>query len=80
MDNPSEYLVVYNHGTERLAVLLDANLERIAEYNADSDEVEQLLEEAKELGPVNDDDWEKVFAGLEPDPRYVIAYRLHEAG
>jgi len=80
MDNPSEYLVVFNCGTERLAVLLDANLERIAEYNADSDEVEQLLEDAKELGPVNDDDWEKVFSNSEPPPRYVVAYRLHEVG
>ena len=80
MDNPSEYLVVFNRGTERLAVLLDANLERIAEYNADSDEVEQLLEDAKELGPVNDDDWEKVFSNSEPPPRYVVAYRLHEVG
>jgi|GEM_PF-3954164 len=80
MDNPSEYLVVYNQGTERLALLLDANLERIAEYNADSDEVEQLLEDAKELGPVSDADWEKVFSDLEPHPRYVAVYRLHEAG
>jgi hypothetical protein len=80
MDNPSEYLVVFNRGTERLAVLLDANLERIAEYNADSDEVEQLLEDAKELGPLNDDDWEKVFSSLDPNPRYVAAYRLNELG
>jgi hypothetical protein len=79
MDNPSEYLVVFNRGTERLAVLLDANLQRIAEYNADSDEVEQLLADAKELGPMNEDDWERVFSGIDPDlSRYVVAYRLHE--
>lgn len=79
MDNPSEYLVVFNRGAERLAVLLDANLQHIAEYNADSDEVEQLLEDAKELGPMNEDDWERVFSGIDPAlSRYVVAYRLHE--
>lgn len=79
MDNPSEYLVVFNRGAERFAVLLDANLERIAEYNADADEVQALLQDAKELGPVSDDDWDKVFSGLDPHlSKYVVAYRLHE--
>ena len=79
MDNPSEYLVVFNRGSSRLAVLLDANLERIAEFNADSDEVDELLEDAKELGPVNEDDWDKVFTGIDADlSQNVVAYRLHE--
>lgn len=79
MDNLSEYLVVFNRGAERFAMLLDANLQRIAEYNADSDEVEQLMQDAKELGPVSEDDWEKVFSDLDPQlAKYVVAYRLHE--
>lgn len=79
MDNLSEYLVVFNRGAERFAILLDANLQRIAEYNADSDEVEQLMQDAKELGPVSEDDWEKVFSDLDPQlAKYVVAYRLHE--
>jgi hypothetical protein len=79
MDNPSEYLVVFNRGGQRLAVLLDAHLQRIAEFNADSNEVEQLLEDAKELGPLNEDDWEKMFSSFDADfSRYIVAYRLHE--
>ena len=79
MDNPSEYLVVFNRGAERLAVLLDANLQRIAEYNADSDEVQALLQDAKELGPVNEDDWDRMLAGMDTHlSKYVVAYRLHE--
>lgn len=79
MSNPSEYLVVFNRGAERFAMLLDANLQRIAEFNADAEEVEQLLQDAKELGPVNEDDWDKVFADMDPHlAKYVVAYRLHE--
>jgi hypothetical protein len=79
MDNPSEYLVVFNCGADRLAILLDANLEQIAEYNADAGEVQQLLEDAKELGPVSDNDWERVFSSLGDDARErAVAYRLHE--
>jgi hypothetical protein len=79
MNNPSEYLVVFNRGAERLAVLLDANLQRIAEYNADSDEVQALLQDAKELGPVSENDWDKMLRGLDTHlSKYVVAYRLHE--
>ena len=79
MDNHSEYLVVFNRGAERFAMLLDANLQRIAEYNADSEEVEQLLQDAKVLGSMSEDDWDKVFSGMDPHLlRYVVAYRLHE--
>jgi hypothetical protein len=79
MDNASEYLLVFNHGAERLAVLLDANLQRIAEYNADATEVQALLQDARELGPVSEEVWEKMLASLDPHlSKYVVAYRLHE--
>ena len=43
-ENKSEYLVIYLQGCNKVAMLLDANLERIAEYNADAEEVCELLD------------------------------------
>ena len=79
MDNLSEYLVVFNNGQGRRAVLLDAKFGRIAEYNADADEVKQLLENAKALGKLSDSDREKMLSGLGEKARaQAVGYRLHE--
>lgn len=77
MKNESEFLIICGRDPDKLAILLDANLNRIAEYNASSDEVRQLLEGAKTLGAVSDKDWERAL----PDTRmrgYAVAYRLSE--
>ena len=77
-ENKSEYLVIYLQGCNKLAMLLDANLERIAEYNADAQEVGELLDLAKELGPVDGDNWGKLACRLSPVQRATAtAYRLH---
>ena len=77
-DNKSEYLIIYLQGCNKLAMLLDANLERIAEYNADAQEVGELLDLAKELGPVDGDNWGKLACRLSPVQRATAtAYRLH---
>ena len=77
-ENKSEYLVIYLQGCNKLAMLLDANLERIAEYNANAPEVEDLLDLAKELGPVDGDNWGKLACRLSPVQRATAtAYRLH---
>lgn len=79
MKNESEYLVISGYGPDKLAILLDANLNRIAEYNAGSDEVEQLLDGAKTLGALSGNDREKVMSGLDPEVReHAVAYRLPE--
>jgi hypothetical protein len=78
-DNHSEYLVIYGSEPNRLAVLLDENLEKIVEYNADSAEVGKLLEDAKQLGPISDDDWDRAFTDWNPLIRNTaVVYRLHE--
>ena len=79
MRNESEFLIICGHTPETLAILLDANLNRIAEYNAGSDEVRQLLEGAKALGVLSDNDWEQVFPDFDAHMRgHAVAYRLSE--
>lgn len=77
-ENKSEFLVIYLRGCDKLAMLLDANLEKIAEYNADSEEVSKLLELAKALGPIDGDNWGKLGGQFSPLQRATAtAYRLH---
>ena len=77
-ENRSEYLIVYLQGCNKLAMLLDANLDRIAEYNANAPEVDELLDLAKELGPVDGDNWGKLARHFTPLQRATAtAYRLH---
>ena len=57
---------------------IDGNLERIAEYNANAPEVEDLLDLAKELGPIDGDNWGKLACRFSPVQRATAtAYRLH---
>lgn len=77
-ENKSEYLIIYLQGCNKLALLLDGNLERIAEYNANAPEVEDLLDLAKELGPIDGDNWGKLACRFSPVQRATAtAYRLH---
>jgi hypothetical protein len=78
LENKSEYLIIYIRGCDKLAMLLDANLDKIADYNADSEEVESLLTLAKTLGPIDDSNWGKLAASFSPVERATAtAYRLH---
>lgn len=77
-ENKSEYLIIYIRGCDKLATLLDANLDKIADYNADSAEVEALLGLAKALGPIDGDNWGKLAERFSPVERATAtAYRLH---
>jgi len=78
MDNKSEYMIIYSSGRRRLAVLLDANLDQIAEYRAFSDEVEELLKTAEQLGPVYGGNWDKISEKFTNEERETAtAYRLY---
>jgi hypothetical protein len=78
MENKSEYLIVYVRGCNKLAMLLDANLDKIADYNADSEDVASLLKLAKTLGPIDDDNWGNLAGKFSPEERAnATAYRLH---
>ena len=77
-ENKSEYLIIYLQGCNKLALLLDADLQRIAEYEANAPEVEALLDLAKELGPIDGDNWGKLACRFSPVQRATAtAYRLH---
>lgn len=78
MENKSEYLILYLRGCQKLAMLLDANLDKIADYNGDSEDVASLLELAKSLGPIDSDNWGKLAGEFSPVERATAtAYRLH---
>ncbi|HEX5539089.1 MAG TPA: hypothetical protein VFX01_04800, partial [Methylophilaceae bacterium] len=60
MENKSEYLIIYVRDCQKLAMLVDANLDKIADYNAETADVESLVEFAKSLGPIDGDNWGKL--------------------
>lgn len=78
MENKSEYLILYVRGGQKLAMLLDANLDKIADYNADSEDVAALLRLAKTLGAIDSNRWRKLADKFSPAERATAtAYRLH---
>ena len=78
MENKSEYLILYVRGCQKLALLLDANMDKIADYNGDAEEVASLLELAKTLGPIDGENWGKLAGEFSPAERATAtAYRLH---